>query len=112
MLFFIVGLRGALVVYEVRPDFHDATSIVNASSVDRPLIVHWRVVAYPLFRYTGTNPDVVRVSYLFRGNKLSRFDEWEHTIARRMAELFDLPKTIELDELALLSEFYLLVEGV
>jgi hypothetical protein len=110
VLFFIVGLRGALVVYEIRPDFHDATSIINASSVDRPLIVHWRVVAYPLFRYTGTDPDIVRVSYLFRGNKLSRFDEWEHTIARRMAELFDLPKTIELDELALLSEFYLLVE--
>jgi hypothetical protein len=70
--------------------------------------VHWRVVAYPLFRYTGADPQTIRVSYLFRGTELSRFDEWEQAMARRMSELFPLPKTLELDDLAIRDEFRLL----
>lgn len=112
LLFFAVGLKGALVVHEWRPDYHEAASLVSQSNVDRPLVVHWRVIAYPLSHYRGAPSGVVRVSYLYRGNALSRFDEWEQAVARRMAELFDLPKTIELDELAVRDEFHLLaVEG-
>jgi hypothetical protein len=109
VLFFVLGLRGALVVYEIRPDYREAAPLVSTSSPERPLIVHWRVIAYPLFRYTGADPDAVRVSYLFRGNKLTRFDEWEQALARLMAKLFDLPKTIEHDELESRDVFYLLV---
>src|SRR5262249_17901448 len=83
--------------------------LVQASSAERPLVVHWRVIGYPLFRYTGARPEAVRVSYLFRGDELTRFDEWEQAVARRMAELFELPKTLEPDEVASLDEFYLLV---
>jgi len=111
LLFFVTGLGGALVVYERRPDYREAVSLVKASSFERPLVVHWRVVAYPLFRYTDADPNAIHVSYLFRGNPLSRFDGWEQAMTRRMGDLFNFPKTLELDELASLDEFYLLVGG-
>jgi len=107
-VFFIVGFGGALVVYEIRPDYREAIPLVRSSSVERPLVVHWRVVAYPLVRYTRADPNAVRISYLFRGEQLSRFDDWEQAVARRMGELFELPKTLETDELASLNEFCLL----
>lgn len=72
--------------------------------------MHSRGLAYPLHRYSRISPQVVRISYLFRGEKLSRFDELEQAVARRMAELFNLPRTVESEELTSLNEFYLLVE--
>jgi hypothetical protein len=110
VIFVVIGFQSTFGAYRQRPNYKDAVSIVAEASVNRPLIVHSRQIAYPLVRYTHANPQVVRISYLFRGDKLNRFDEVENAVARRMADLFDLPGPIEAAELASLNEFDLLAE--
>jgi hypothetical protein len=112
LVFFVAGLRGPVVVYRGMPSYRELAPIARAASVEWPLVVHSRHVAYPLVRYTGVNPQVVRISFLFRGqeDKLGRLDRLEQVVTRRMAELFDLPKTLEPNELASLDEFYLAAE--
>ena len=109
IIYFIVGLGGPISVYKQRANFRSVAPIVSGSIVEMPLVVHTRHVGYPLFRYSGIEPNSVRISFLFREEPLSRFDQVEKAVAIRMAELFDLPRTIELDDLASLDSFYLLV---
>jgi hypothetical protein len=111
LLFFGVGLIGAAGAYGQRPDYRGAASVARAAGVEKPLVVHSRHVAYPLFRYTGVDPRLVRVSYLYRGDPLTPFDELEQGVTRRMAALFDLPQTLEADELAALDEFFLVAKA-
>jgi hypothetical protein len=107
-LFFAIGLGAATQAFEMRQDFCAASALANAASAERPLIVHSRHVAYPLFKYTRLDPKVVRISYEYGKSRLSRVDQLEQAVALRMAELFDLPKPITPEELGALNEFYLL----
>lgn len=107
LLFWVVGLINATEVFRIRPNYHEVTYLAKMSTVDRPLIVHSRHIAYPLVRYAEIDPHIVRISYLFRGD-LTRFENLEQTVARHMAKLFELPNTIDVVELESLDEFYLL----
>jgi hypothetical protein len=119
--FFCCGLRGPHEVYRGPADhalptchawepwLRDAIRLANSAGANQPLVLHSRHIAYPLTRYTGVDPEAVRISFLFRGDHLSRFDALEQSVARRMSEMFKLPRTLEPDELRSLDQFYLLV---
>jgi hypothetical protein len=110
LCFAVVGVAATNAVYTYRTRFQEASSLAAQIVPERPLVMHSRQLAYPLFLYAGLDPHACRISFLFRGERLSRFDAVESAVTRRMAELFPLPPALETEELSRLNEFYLLAE--